>query len=44
MIDRYTLTLLLGFAMFMLGVAWSIYSVFLMAHREDPGCLDPRNH
>lgn len=44
MTDRYTLTLLLGFALFMVGVGWSIYSVFLMAHLEDPGCLDPRNH
>lgn len=44
MIDRYTLTLFLGFATFFAGVCWSIFSVFIMAHLEEPGCLDPRNH
>ena len=41
--DRYMLTLAIGGGAFMVFVGWCVASVMLMAHNEDPGCLDPRH-
>ena len=35
---------MVGFTSYMIFVAWCVYTVLKMAHDEDPGCLDPRDH
>ena len=40
----YIFFLGLGFALFMMGVCWSIYYLLKLAHDEDPGCLNPGRH
>ena len=40
----YIAWLMVGFTSYMAFVGWCVYAILKMAHDEDPGCLDPRQH
>ena len=42
--NHYLLVLAIGGGAFMLFVLWCVWAVLHMAHKEQPGCLDPRSH
>ena len=42
--DRYMITLAIGWVGFLTFTAWCVYSVLLTAHKEDPGCLNLLKH
>ena len=42
--DRYMITLAIGFGGFLVFAGWCVWSVLWAAHKEDPGCLNLLKH